>query len=355
MNKLNKLFYLLSIALVPLLYSCEEDGPEPVVEKQEARYGNGVLVINQGNFSNADGTIDYYSFEEESLSRSIFLKENEEPIGGIIEDVAFHGDKAFIISNVADKIIITDADSLNEVATIQDAELVTPRYFAGVGNKGYVTVWGPYEEDWTLKNSKVAVLDLTSNSLLTTIPVPAGAEGIAAIGNKIFVANSSTDTITVIDTKTDAVIHKIKTASSPKHFVVDGNENLWVIYRNSLSQIDPDTYEELKSVQFEGLSLSGKAQLIDNTLYVHTSRWSEDYSKTFNAVYTIDISAAELAEELVLEKENMRAFGVDPEGERMYGGVAVGAESGTVVVFDLEGNELDNFAAGKFPHEIIIR
>lgn len=353
MNKLNKLFYLLTISSIPFLYSCgDDDSPAPVAE---AKYSNGILVVNQGNFSNADGTIDFFSLSDEALTRSIYQKENGQAIGGIIEDVAIFQDKMFIISNAADKIIITDADSLYEIATIQSNSLVTPRYVTFAGNKAYVSAWGPYESDYSLKNSKVAVLDLTSNSLSTSIPVPAGPEGIISVGEKVFVANSSTDTITVIDTNTDEIIHKIKTPSSPKHFFKDNNENLWAVYGNRISQIDPDSYEELKSVQFGELSLSGQVQLAGNILYFHTNRWNEDYTKTFNSVYKIDISTADLSEELVLEKENMRTFGADPEKNRIYGGVAVGAESGTVVIFDMEGNELDNFPAGRFPHEIIIR
>jgi YVTN family beta-propeller protein len=350
----NNLFYLLTLAVLSFLYSCDDAGTDPVVEEQ-AKYSNGVLVVNQGNFSNADGSLDFFHFEDETLTPFVYQKENEEEINSIIEDVAFHNDKMYIVANAADKIVVTDADSLNKIASITDAALATPRYFTATGDKGYVSVWGPYEDDYSLKNSKVAVLDLNSNAILSTIPVPAGPEGIVALNNKVFVANSWTDTITVIDTQTDAVIDKIKTTVPPQHFVVDSNNKLWVIFGNSISQIDPSSYEELMTIDFEGKSLSGKAQLVGNSLYFHTSQWNSDYTKTSNGVYKIDITASSPTAEVVVEKENMRTFGIHPETGNVYGGVAVGAEAGTIVVFDKDGKELDNFASGKFPYEIIFR
>lgn len=354
MNTPNKLIYLLLLAVLPSLYSCEES-PEPIIE-EEARYSNGALVVNQGNFGSADGSLDFFYFENDQLVPFVYQKENDEAINSIIEDVAFHNDRMYIVANRADQIIVTDADSLNTIASITAEDLLTPRYFTASGDKGYVSVWGPYEADYSLKNSTVAVLDLNSNSILSYIPVPAGPEGIVAIGNKVFVANSSTDTITVINSGTEAVVEKIKTYVAPKHFVVDEANKLWVVYGSgNIARINPETYEEELLIELSGDTPSGKIQLVNNTLYYHTSRYSEDYSKTFNAVYALDLSSASPAPVQILEKENLKTFAVQPETGNIFGGIAVGADAGTVVVFDQEGNELYNFAAGKFPHEIIFR
>lgn len=356
MKNLNQYACLLLLSIVPFLNSCTENTPDPI-ETPTAKYSDGVLVVNQGNFSDADGSLDFFDFEASAVSRSVYEKENDEAVGGIIEDVAFYNDKMYLISNVADRIIITDADSLHELSSLQGPELVTPRYFTASGDKGYVSVWGEYTvPGYTLDASSVAVLDLNSNSLLTTIPVPSGPEGIIALGNKVFVANSTTDTITVIDTQTDAVIKKIKTRVAPKHFVLDEAENLWVVYGSGfIAQIDPVSYEEERIIELQGGSPSGKIQLVENVLYYHTSQWDDTYTNTSNAVYKIDLSATELSEELVLEKQNMSTFAVDPSTGHLYAGIAAGAEPGTIVVFDQEGNEQDNFAAGRFPHELIFR
>lgn len=353
MNKLNKLFHLLPLVIILFLYSCDDDQPAPIAE---AKYSNGVLVVNKGNYMQGNGSLDFYNIEEKSLSRNIFQTENNEIVGGIIEDVAFYKGKGYIISNVADKIIITDADSLREIATIQDRSLTTPRYFTASGDKGYVSVWGPYESDYSLQNSKVIVIDLNSNSILDSIPVPPGPEGLLAIEDKVFVANSTTDSLSVIDTKTDAVIKKIKTQSGPQQIVADSDGNPWVIFSSGyIIQFNSDTYAEETVIELSGDSPSGKVQLVGNTLYFHTSRWNDDYSKTFNAIYKIDLSAAGTSVEPVVEKENMSTFSVDPTNGNIYAGIAAGADPGTIVVFDEDGTEQENFAAGVFPHEIIVK
>lgn len=356
MKNLNKFAFLLFLSFIPFLNSCVEDSPDPT-ETTTAKYSDGVLVVNQGNFADADGSLDFFGFEESALSRNVYENENGEAVNGIIEDVAFYNDKMFIISNVADRIIITDADSLREISSLQGPELVTPRYFTASGDKGYVSVWGAYTiPGYTLDASSVAILDLNTNSLLSSIPVPAGPEGIIAVGNKVFVANSATDTLTVIDTRTDAVIEKIKTRAAPKHFVLDEAENLWVVYGSGfIAQIDPETYEEEHLLELAGDSPSGKIQLVGNTLYYHTSRYGQE-GEIFNALYKVNLSASGTSSpEKILEKENMSTFAIDPATGNIYAGIAAGAEASTIVIFDQEGKELDNFAGGRFPHELIFR
>ena len=350
MNRTNKSFYLLLLAIFPFIWSCDDENPEPLAE---SLYGNGILVVNQGNFGQGNGSLDFYNTAENTLTRNVYEKENEEAVGGIIQNVTFNADQMYIISNNSDKIVVADANTLQMLNTVEG--LTTPRYISINGEKAYVSVWGPYTEDFTLEESEVAVLDLSDFSIEKRIPVAGGPEGIISIGNKIFVANSFSNVITVIDTETDEVIEEISTEFGPTHLLQDKNGKLWVSYSSGfLVAFNPETYQEERRITIEGDAPQGKLELYENELYFRTTEYLE-YPETFNAIHKIKVNVAEAVPQLVLEKENIYTFSVNPQNGDILTGIASGADPGTIVRFDNEGNELDNFAAGVFPHEIIFR
>ncbi len=351
MIRTQKSFYLLLLSiLLPFLYSCEDDSTEPVID---SLYENGILVVNQGNFGQGNGSLDYYSYGQEGLMRNVYEKENEEPVGGIIQNIAFHNERMYIVSNNSDKIIVADGGSLQMLNTVEG--LTTPRYISFHGNKAYVSVWGPYTADWTLESSEVAVIDLNNHSIIKRIPVAAGPEGIITIGNKVFVANSESNIITVIDANTDEIIEEIETEARPAHLLEDNNGHLWVSYSSGfIMQFNPDNYQAVKKIEIEGNAApQGRMALHENDLYFRLSQALE-YPETSDAIYRVS-TTGDAFPQLVMEKGNMYTFSVDPANGDILAGIAAGADPGTIVRFDNEGNEQDNFAAGVFPHEIIFR
>ena len=78
MKKVN--FLILRIALLTVIISgCSST---EVVPKGE--FATGVVIINEGNFSEANGTIGFYNESASEVSQDIFEKANGVTTGGLI-------------------------------------------------------------------------------------------------------------------------------------------------------------------------------------------------------------------------------------------------------------------------------
>ena len=94
---------------------------------------------------------------------------------------------------------------------------ITPRSApAAGGTKGYVGLF---------KDDAVAVIDVTQNKLLKTIPVPKGPHGLVVTpdGRKVYVSSDGASTVSVIDTGTDGVITSIEVGANPHGLAVSSD------------------------------------------------------------------------------------------------------------------------------------
>src|SRR5262249_35815736 len=80
------------------------------------------------------------------------------------------------------------------------------------------------------KDNVVAVVDTQTNSVLRTIPIPAGPHGLVVTpdGRKVYVSSDGASTVTVIDTATDTVATTIEVGSTPHGLAIsrDGSKVL---------------------------------------------------------------------------------------------------------------------------------
>ena len=88
--------------------------------------------------------------------------------------------------NNSQKIEIANRYTFKSIDSITTG-LVNPRYFVSVdGNKGYVSNWGDPNDN---TDDYLAVLDLRTNTITSTIDVDFGPERMVTYNNKIFVAH----------------------------------------------------------------------------------------------------------------------------------------------------------------------
>jgi len=86
----------------------------------------------------------------------------------------------------------------------------------------------------------VKVLDVSSGSVVATIPVGSGPRGVAAspLGDLVYVANQGDDTVSVIDTTANAVIATLAVGDEPQELTVSADGALVYVSLRAAGAVD---------------------------------------------------------------------------------------------------------------------
>lgn len=323
----------LSLMIMGLSWSCTND--DDGVQEPLGDYENGILVSNEGPFSNGSGTVSFISEDLSMVENGIYKKTNDEDLGNIVQSIGFTDEEAFIVANVSNKINVVNRYTFEKIASI-DEGLNNPRYFIAVNGKGYVTNWGDTADD---SDDFVAIINLQTYSVEGTISVVLGPEAILAKDNTVYVAHQGAwgqnNKVTIINTATNDVVKLITVGDVPNSMQLDGSGNLWVLasgkpsYTNDetagvLSKINTSTNVVDANFQFETTQHPGGLNLDGSDLYYNLG----------DKVYKQSPSASSLNLDVVLEGVSFYTMAVN-DG-RLYGTDAGDyASNGTLTVYDL--------------------
>ncbi|MBA4153246.1 YncE family protein [Flavobacterium sp.] len=226
------------------LASCTNDDD---VSAPLGAYDNGVLILNQGNFGGGNSSISFWSNDFSTFEFNAFGSVNPSvPLGDTAQDLGFYGDKAYIVVNLSNTIQVVNRYTLEHLTTIITG-LSNPRYIAFSNGNAYVTNWGDAEND---EDDYIAVVNLTTNTVTTTIPVAEGPERILEYNNKLYVAHMGGynfgNTISVIQTGSNAVT-SIEVGDVPNSMVLVNND-LYVLCGGKPSWAEPETSGSLVKI-----------------------------------------------------------------------------------------------------------
>lgn len=358
MKHLKFLLIIHLLAALGMLSACNDDPEIP-----NPNVGN-VLIVNEGNFGTGNGTLSLYDREMGTITNRAFFTANggRELASNIQSVYPLNAPSAalYIICNAADKIEVVDIVSLQALqAPIESDSLVTPRFMAATGDRGFVSIWGPYDANFNLNASKVFVFDLTDNSLVASIPVAAGPEGILAYDGKVYVANSFTNSVQVIDAQSLQITKTIETHVGPNRLLLDRNNRIWTIATGGfggtprLQGIDPNTDEIVADISLDGTGANGKFVINaeGNTLYF---LGSEPFPSTATRVFEMDIFDTSAPTAPLIEGNNFYGIGSDFRTGNLYIGESNSFQGeGSVLRFDEQAMPLDTIPVGVGPNSFL--
>jgi YVTN family beta-propeller protein len=315
-------------------------------------YENGYFVTNEGNFGTGNGSISFVS-ENGSVDNDVFASVNSFPLGDVVQSMNIFGGNAYILVNGSAKIEVASVDSMYHIATIEG--LISPRYIAKVsGSKAYVTDWGI---------DGVQVVNLTTNTISSTIPCGAGPEGIVVsdVSPFAYVCNLGgfglDNTVSVIDIENDVVVSTLEVGDRPNSVVVDATGAVWVL-TGGFTEYDPVTWAIISE------TAGNLVKIVDNTieatytfavgnhpedlvindagttLYYSDGSWSK-------AVYAFDISATELPTTALINKS---FYGLGCANGYVYGTDAIDfTQQGWSFKYATNGTVVDSVQVGIIP------
>jgi YVTN family beta-propeller protein len=261
--------------------SCSND--DDTTEAPSGAYDNGVLVLNQGNFNAGNASVSFIS-DALTVENNIFQTNSGRVLGDVGQDIGLEGNNAYIVVNNSGKIEVANRYTFAPVATISG--LVNPRYIAFENGKGYVTCWGAGA---IATDDYVAVIDLATNTVSTTIPVAEGPEKIIEENGKLYVAHKGGfgfgNSVTVINTANNAIVTTITVGGIPGS-LEEENGTLYVLSEGypsyaatetagSLTRINMTNNTVISTTNFAGtthpsnLVIEGGAlyYTVDNTVF----------------------------------------------------------------------------------------
>jgi YVTN family beta-propeller protein len=341
--KFTQLFVMAFISSL-LLVSCSDDTDGIVApEVPLGAYDNGVLIVNEGNGS--AGTISFVSNDLMQIGQDIFGAVNPGlGIGGYVQSVFFDGDRAFIISNGSNKITVVNRYTFEIIGKIETGFNI-PRYGVVENGKAYVTNLASFSN---LTDDFLAVINLNTLQVESTIAVNAIAERIEKANGKLFVANGSYgegNTVTVINPATATIESTINVGISPNS-LKEENGFMYVLCGNysddsKLIKINLATNQKVSEITMTGLVSAQNLNIDGDKLYFTVN----------SAVFSADITATTISSTPLFTSTATTLYGFGVEDGKIFVGDAKDyASDGEVFIYNNSGVLQKQFNVGLNPN-----
>ncbi len=358
------LLYVIFFTGISILISCEE---KEQFFPESSTLNNGVFILNEGNFADSDGSLSFFNLDSQKVTNRIFEKINDRPFAGLFQSARFYDGHGYFIDQLGRIEVVRENDLISIFSIYSNLDI--PRYFAAYETKGFISDWGPYDENYGNNESKIKIYNLSTMEFDAEMNTASRPDDMVVIKDKLFVANSAADIVSIYNPQDNTLIKELEVSPGPTGFVIDRADNLWVICTGAyistgtLAGIDTDNNELLFNLSLADYAPNGRLAIDGNreTIYFMSEKWNPDFS-TENAIYkvklTIEDNGPAMAELplMVVSGRNWYGLGVDPVEDILYVADAVGFQgNGTVFRYDLNGNLIDEFFVGRGPRDFIFR
>ena len=335
-----------------LFTSCSKDD-DPIVETPLGGYVDGTLILNQGGFGNGNASVSFLSNDIATFQNNIFSLINPTlTLGDTAQDIGFYNELAYIVLNGSNKIEIVNRYTLKHIASITTG-LSNPRYIVFANGKGYVSNWGAGS---STTDDYIAVINLTSNTLLSPIAISEGPERMVVSNNKVYVAQLGGygygTTVSVINLSNNAV-SSINVGDVPNSMeVYDGN--LYVLNGGKPSWAGTETSGKLTKINLSNDTVSSS---IDFAAATHPSNLEIEngdlYYTVDSGIFKTSVTATTLPATSLFTTTAQGVYGVYSfavRNSKIYVGDAVDYSSnGKVYLYSLTGTLVSSKTVGVIP------
>lgn len=337
---------ILFCALTTLFFVACSNDDDNQPEYIPADYENGILITNEGPFNNGSGNITYISNDYATVAQTIYRTVNGRELGNIVQSMGFSDENAYIVVSNSAKIMIANRYTFKSVDSITTG-LVNPRYFMAEGTKGYVTDWGDPND---ATDDYLAVVDLRTNNISSTISVAFGPEKMVSANGKVYVAHQGgfgqNNLISVISGS--SVESTITVGDVPNSMVVSDN-SLYVLCGGMPSYTGTETAGTLVKID---LVTGLVSQTFTFSTTQHPSSLTMDGNNLFynldGKVYKLDTASITLPGTDII---NGSFYTMKAKSGMLYAADADDfASRGSLIIYDLSTNQqVQEFPTGIVP------
>jgi YVTN family beta-propeller protein len=341
MKNLKTLFFIITAIL---LVTCKKTAPDNDVNSIEASIkGDGVFIVNEGNFLKGNGSLSFYSYDSSKIFNNIFTLANGRSLGDVPNSMSISGNKGYIVVNNSGKIEVVDKNTMQSLKTIDS--LISPRQILLINNeKAYIS---------SIYSNSLTIINLQTNTVTGFVNIRHSSEAMVLLGTKAYVSSwYSGKEIIVLNTSTDKVIDSIEVAPEPESMVIDKNNNLWVLCSGGytgdilaeLIEVNTSTDEIDKQLIFPSKSS------YPSCLRINMNRDTVYYID--NSIWRMSIGSSGLPETPFKPSDGRSIYklGVDPRNGRIFYTDAVDyTQKGYVLQLNPNGKLIDSCQADIIP------
>ena len=308
-----------------------------------------VIILNEGNFFSANGSLDLYDIKEQEVTNSVY------PASATVQRAVQHQDKIYLVTNAPDRLDILNAAMESE--DVIDQGLDNPIDFAAIGNTGYVSNWGDINTAFgDNPDSFIAVVDLETNTIIDSVMLSVRPQNMLAYDDQLYIAMEGGTSVSVLDPDTQ-ILTEIPVAAGPSELVVDEIGTIWVLCTSgALVGFNSDDFSVVTTI--DGLTTGGfneKMAINGNGNSLYFLGGTNNTFTGLTTVYEVDLSD-ESVTPLIENGFALYGIGVNPESNEIYIGDSNAFQStGTGFRYDSEGNKLDEFATGIGPKDFLFK
>jgi DNA-binding beta-propeller fold protein YncE len=292
--------------------SCEKNNsPSVLTPVAENVQGDGVFILNEGNFMKGNGSLSFYSYEKGQIFNDLFYQANNRFLGDVPYSMIIRGDNGYIVVNNSGNIEVINKNTIEVIKTISG--FISPRNILPVNNvKAYVS---------SLYSNSLSVIDLLTNSISGSINLRRTSEAMVLSGNEAFVSYwSAGKEIMVINTANDLVIDSIQVAPEPESMVLDKNNKLWILCSGGytgqalaeLISVNTTTHAIEKRLVFasktsypSGLQINGTK---DTLYYVDNGIWKMSIESSVLPAVPFRVAGNRSIYKIGVDQRNKRLF-----------------------------------------------
>ena len=339
------------IMIVMFLLSCSKDGEfgEINTENTEYIFGRGVFIVNEGNYTNGNGSVSFYNFYTHKIYNGIFDAANKRPLGDVPVSMEFINGLIYLVVNNSGKIEVVNPDDFKSVKIISG--FTSPRFILPISNtKAYVS---------DLRSNYISVLDLVTNTITKKIYCGKATDRMLKYNNRVFVCNWSeyyvkapNNTVQVIDCDLDKLVDSVKTGKEPNSMVLDKQNQLWVM---SSGGYNNEEIPELNCINTGNLQIEKKILFASKYLSPHSLCINENKDSMWfisNHIYCMAVLDNQLPATPLIYKKNRLFYSLEvyAPGSELYISDAIDYnQNGYVYRFTPQGTVIDSLRAGIIP------
>lgn len=355
MKKLN-LLIVACLSLILGFTSCEKENNSDNIIIQ----GNA-LIVNYGNYDKVKGEISLFNETSGEITNNYYSIKAGLPFTSNIESITKHNGKLYFMSNASDKIDAVNLADFKALPSIS-TDITKPRHMAAKGNKAYVSCWGNVVDWKVMANSYIAIINLDDNSV-KKVARAGGLEGVAIIGNKLYVAAYGKKEIAVLDLETEKFLEPIAIPALARQFVVSGTK-LWVSHVSSysipvdasqvgLSCINTTNNKIEKTINIPGIGGNGDFAInyTNTKLYV---LGNEAWPSKLSNIILVDAVKAEVENDKFITGESFYGMGFNQTTDKLYVFISPNSSTnGSVRVYNTDATILIDKECGISPKSVL--